>query len=247
MKRVALTAEMRETGKGPAKRMRAEGRVPAILYGKTVKPLPLYVDRAQVEKIVKGETGMNVMIDLSVKGGDSGLALIRDYQADPFKREFTHIDFQAITMKDKLELEIPIEFVGTSIGVKEGGVLEILRRTAHVKTLPDKIPSSIKVDISELMIGNSVHADELKLPDGVEFPHKVNYTIVSVVPPAKAEDFAPAAAAVPEGEVPVEGAEAVAGAAAAPGTPGAPGAEAAEGKGAPEKKGASEKKAEKKE
>lgn len=227
MKKVALTVAKREVGKGISRRMRVGGMVPGILYGRSVEPLPISVDRLQMEKIVKGEAGMNVLIDLSVEGGDSGLALIRDYQADPFKRNFTHVDFQAITMKDKLDVEVPIEITGKSIGVKEGGVLEILRRTIHVRALPDKIPSSIKIDITDLAIGDSVHADDVQLPEGAEFPHKMNYTLLAVVPPAKIEEVAPVAAPVEgeEGAVPVEGAVPAEGAEGAPAKEGAAPAE----------------------
>jgi len=222
MKRVALTVEKRDVGKGVSRRMRVSGRIPAILYGRSVEPLAISVDEKQLEEVVKGEAGMNVLVDLSVAGGDSGLALMRDYQADPFKRNFTHVDFQAVTMKDKLDIEVPIEIIGKSIGVKEGGVLELLRRTVHVRALPDKIPSSIRIDISELAIGDSVHADELTLPEGAEYPHDANYTVVAVVPPAKVEEVTPAAVEMAEG---VEGAEAV-----TEGAEGKEGAEAAEDK-----------------
>jgi len=92
---------------------------------------------------VKTKAGMNVLIDLSVAGGDSGLALIRDFQADPFKRDFTHVDFQAISLTEKLEVEVPVMLTGLSIGVKEGGVVEQLRRTLHVRSLPESIPEKL--------------------------------------------------------------------------------------------------------
>ena len=209
MERVALTAEMRTPGKGGARQARMAEKVPAVLYGRTVEPLAVVVDRKELEKAVKTKAGMNVMVDLTIAGGDSGLALIRDYQADPFKRRFIHIDFQAITLSDKLEVEVPIVFTGASVGVKEGGVVEQLRRTVHVRALPTAIPESIEVDITELNIGDSIHAEQLTLPEGVEFSSATNYTIVAIVPPAKEEV---AAVAVPlEGEAaaaPAEGAAA---------------------------------------
>lgn len=219
MERVALTAEIREPGKGKARRARVADKVPAILYGRSVKPLPIFVDRRPLEAAVKTKAGMNVIIDLSVTGGDSGLALIRDYQADPFKREFVHVDFQAITLKDKLEIEVPVVLIGTAEGVKEGGVVEQLRRTVHVRSLPTSIPEKIEVDITELKIGDSIHSNQMSLPEGVEFSSATNYTIVAIVPPAKEE--AAAVAAVPlEGEAaaaaPAEGAAAPAEGAAKP-------------------------------
>lgn len=213
MERVALVAEKRESGKGPARRLRNENKIPAVLYGK-VEPMNISVDRKALEKATKTSSGMNVLIDLSITGGDSGLALIRDYQADPFRRDFTHVDFQAITMSDKLDVEVPIILKGTPLGVKEGGIVEHLRRSLHIRALANKIPDKIEVDISHLQISDSIHADELALPEGVEFVHAKNYTIVAVVPPAKIEEAAPVAAAVVEGAAPAGGEAAAAGAAA---------------------------------
>lgn len=213
MERVGLVAEVRDVGKGMSRRARLAGRVPAILYGKSVKPLAISVDRCQLEAAVKTKSGMNVMIDLSVAGGDSGLALIRDYQADPFKRFFTHVDFQAITLKDKLDVEVPIMLTGTAVGVKEGGVVEQLRRSIHIRALPTSIPDKIEVDITGLMIGDSIHSNDMKLPEGVEFAHATNYTIVTIVPPAKEEVAVPVGEAVVAGALPAEGVAAPEGAA----------------------------------
>lgn len=227
MERVALVAEQRANGKGLAGKMRKSGRVPSVLYGKAVKPVSISVDRRELEKAVKTKAGMNVLIDLSIKGGDSGLALIRDFQADPFRRDFVHVDFQAISLTEKIAVEVPIALIGTSIGVKEGGVVEQLRRTINIMSLPERIPEKIEIDITELKIGDSIHADEIKLPGGVAFPHAMNFTIVAIVPPAKEEV---AATVVSAAEVPVEGAAPVAGEAAAAAAP------AAEGKPGEEKK-----------
>jgi len=206
MKKLVLTVDTREVGKGVSRRIRKGDKIPAVLYGKSVKPIPIIVDRAPIEKIIKGSDTVNAMIDMTVAGGDSGLAVIRDYQADPIKRKLYHVDFQAVGMADRIAVEIPIEVTGTSIGVKEGGVLELQRRSLHVKAIPDKIPACITLDISALDIGDSIHADEVVLPDDVEFLHKRNYTVISVVPPAKieatpAEVAAAATAEGAEGEV----------------------------------------------
>lgn len=226
MERVALAAQVRQSGKGGAKRLRVEGKVPGILYGKSVKPLTISVGRKDLSKAVKTKAGLNVLVDLAVEGY-SGLARIRDYQADPFRREFTHVDFQAISLSEKLAVEVPVVLVGTSVGVKEGGIVEQQKRTIEVRSLPEKIPEKIEVDITDLKIGDSVHAKQLRLPEGVEFPHVLNYTIVTIVPPVKEEV---AAAPVTAGEVTVEGQAPAEGAAAAPA------AAPAEAKGAVEKK-----------
>jgi len=210
MERVSITAQKRETGKGLSRRMRETGRTPGVLYGKSVAPLAISVDSKELEKATKTHAGMNVMIDLKVEGGDSGLAFIRDYQADPFKRLFTHVDLQAISLDETLEVEVPIVIVGESHGVKEGGVLVQQRHTLDIKAKPDSIPDKITIDISGLGINDSIHADDIALPEGVEFPHTMNYSVVAVVPPTKEEEVAvpvPAEGEVVEG-APVEGAPA---------------------------------------
>ena len=245
MEKVTLTVEKRETGKGPAKRMRTTGTIPGIVYGKKVAPIPVKVNEREFEKATKTKAGMNVIVNLKVEGADSGLAFIRDYQADPFRRNFTHVDFQAISIDEHIEIEVPIVVIGESKGVKEGGVLEQARRTLHVRSLPDRIPEKVEVDITELEIGDNIHANDLKLPDGVEFPHAANYAILSVVPPAKEEAPAPVTplegevAVAAEGAAPAEGAAA----AAAPGAEGAakPAAGAAKPGAGKEKAGKEEK------
>ena len=227
MKRVSLTAKTRESGKGMAHRLRTEGRIPAVLYGRAVKPVAISVDGRELLDAVKTEAGMNVLINLKIPGVDSGIALIRDYQADPFRREFTHVDFQAISLKEKLEVEVPIKLVGEAPGVEEGGVVEQARRSLLIRALPDKIPTEIVVDISGFNIGDGIHADEVVLPEDVEFPHRSNFPIVAIVPPPKVVEVALPAEAVPEEGVPAEGVEEAAPAAAAEG--------AAEGEGGEEK------------
>ena len=222
MERVSLTAVKRVPHKGEVNRMRGEGKTPAVLYGKSVKPLAITIDTKEFEKATKSSAGMNVMIDLTVEGGDSGLAFIRDYQADPFRRDFLHVDFQAIRLDEPIEIEVPIVITGESLGVKEGGVLVQQRHTLDIKAKPNDIPDSITIDISGLDINDTIHADDIALPAGVEFPHTANYSVVAVVPPTKEEEVAPAPV---EGEEGVEGAPAEGEAAEGEAAEGAPAAE----------------------
>ena len=212
MERIALTVEQRPAGKGLSRRLRTSGKVPGVLYGKSVAPLPIAVDRVSLEKIVSGKSGMNVLLDLQVKDGDSGLALIRDYQADPFRREFWHVDLQAVSLNEKINVEVPVELVGRAIGVKEGGVLEQARRTILVKTVPDYVPTTIPIDISALKIGDSIHMQQVSLPENVELANKNNYTVISVIPPIKMTEsaVAAAAAATTDGAAPAAAAPAAA-------------------------------------
>ena len=213
MERLTLNVVSRESGKGISRKLRASGSIPAILYGRQQTPKAIAVVLRDFKKAIKSSPDLTGLIDLTIDGKDRSLALIRDYQADVISREFTHLDLQAIDLKEKIDIEIPVRLVGIPIGVKdEGGVLEQLRRKIQIKSLPDKIPSHIDIDVSNLHIGQSIHADEIQLPEGVEFPHAQNYTVAAVVAPMKEEVAAPAVAAPVEGAVPAEGAAAPEGA-----------------------------------
>jgi large subunit ribosomal protein L25 len=189
-----MTAETRNNGKGAARKLRAAGKVPAVLYGTSVEPKSLAVDSHEFETISKKAQGSTMLFDLNV-GGETTTALVRDFQADPFSREVTHIDFQAVGLNDKIEVEVPVQLIGNAVGVKEGGILEQLRRTLNVRCLVAKIPSHF--------VGDNIHANDITLPEGVEFPQQANFTVAAVVPPTKEEEVKPAVVA--EGE---EGAEA---------------------------------------
>jgi large subunit ribosomal protein L25 len=199
MERVSLNAETRELGKGPSRRLRVAGRIPAVLYGRSSEPRSISVDWKEVDTITKRTGGSSVLVDLSL-GGETTTALIRDYQADPFKRKITHIDFQVVGLDEQIVIEVPINLVGTPLGVKEGGVLEQIRRSMNIRCLVSNIPTSIKVDVAELNIGDNIHVNDLSLGEGIESPHTSNFTIATLVPPTKEE--VPAVAVPVEGEVP---------------------------------------------
>lgn len=213
MERVALEAVKRTGGKGRTNELRRKAMVPGVIYGKGYEPVMVSVDEKSLEMAVRTKAGMNVLFDLTIDKKDKVVARIREYQACPIKRNFTHIDFQVVDMTKKMVVEVPLLFEGKSKGVKEGGVLVMDRRSLEVRCLPESIPQHIVVDITELGIGDSIHIDDLKLPDGVECPHEANFGIVSVVAPMKEETAAPAAEATA-----AEGAAAPA-AGAASGTP----------------------------
>lgn len=199
MEKIKLEAKPREK-KGGLASLRSQGWVPAILYGKKTKPQMLQVPQAVLTKVTATEAGLNAIFNITIGGQSGGLVRIREYQADPIKRSFTHVDFQTVDLKEKIEVEVPIQITGKAQGVKDGGVLEQQRRTLHLKCLVSNIPDHIEMDVSLLKIGDSIHADELKLPEGVEFPHETNFTVVACVPPTKEEEVKPVEAVAVEGE-----------------------------------------------
>ena len=244
MERVSLNAEKREkTTKGALRQMRVKGKVPAVLYGKKSEPQKLLVDALELLKTTSTKAGINVLLDLKVAQEKPTTVLIRDYQAHPIDRHFTHVDFQIIDVSERIAVEVPIELLGQAIGVKEGGILEQLLRKIEVRCLATKIPERIEINVEHLKIGDSIHSSDMTLPGGVELSRAMNYTIATVVPPAKEEVPVAAAAAPVEGAPAVEGAAAAPAAAEGAAAPGAaPKAEGAEkGKGAAPKAEGAEK------
>jgi large subunit ribosomal protein L25 len=224
VERISLSAQKRDKmTKGGIRKLRLSGKVPAVLYGKKQEPVMLVVDVKDLERAVSTHAGLNALIDLKIDGGETATVLVRDYQAHPIDRDFTHVDFRAIDVTEKIVVEVPIELVGESIGVKEGGVLEQLLRKIEVRCLPTKIPERFTVNVENLKIGDSIHTGGLTLPEGVEFLKVVDYTIVTIVPPTKEEVPVPAPEAVEAA------AAAAAEGAAAPAEGAAPAPEAAAG------------------
>lgn len=238
MEKIKIKADIREVGKkGLNRRLRRDGFVPAILYGKKENPLGLVIGAKEFTALMKGASGINVLMDLEVAGEKSAsVVMLKDYQTDALTHKITHIDLLKIDLKEKVTVKIPLHLTGKSVGATQGGLIEQSRRELEITCLPGNIPDKIDVDITGLDIGNSLHVKDLKLPLGVEIPHGVDFTIVSIVAP-KEEEAAPVAAAV---EGAVEGAAAAPAAAAggtAPAAPAAPAGEKATAKGSKEAKG----------
>jgi large subunit ribosomal protein L25 len=198
MERVQLSVDLREAqGKGGARKARARGLIPGVIYGKGMKNINVLVHPKEFSKALSGTSGMNTLLEMEVPQHGKITAMLKDYQADSILRKFTHVDFVTIDLTKKLKVEVPLVVIGKAEGVKEGGILELIRRELTVICLPTNIPKGIDVDVSALKIGQSIHIDDLKLPTDIEVPHDQNFTIASVVAP-KAEEVVTAA--------PVEGA-----------------------------------------
>ncbi len=238
MQRATLNAVTRESGKGPARRLRLVGKIPAVLYGAGDANQTLALDERLLDKVLHTAAGANVLIDLTINEKEKFVTRVKEVQSHPISRSIRHIDLQAVDLTKKMEVEVPLHFEGKCAGVKEGGVLEVSRRKLLVRCLPTAIPEFITVDISGLQIGDNLHANDLQLADGIEFPHTENFSIVQVVAPQKEEVAAPVAVAA--GEVPATEATAAAAAAGAAAAAATPDKKAAEKK-APEKKGADKK------
>jgi len=181
---ITLKAQTRsELGKGPSRRARVEGKIPAVLYGTAVDATPLTVDAKEIWHALHTEAGANVLIHLKLDSQDEFLTMAREIQRHPVKNTVLHVDFISVDRDVKITAEIPIHIVGESHGVKEGGQLDQGFHEVRVEALPTEVPSSIEVDITEMGIGDQIRASDLTLPQGVELLNDPEDIIVSVIEP----------------------------------------------------------------
>ena len=216
---VTLRAEPRPSaGKGIARKLRAAGKVPAVLYGRGTEPTPLAVEQLALRRAFKTEAGRNVLIDLELDG-ETFLTLARELQRDPLRGTIIHVDFLRIARDVAIEVDVPVHVAGESPGVKEGGVIEHHLWSVRVSCLPQNVPSNLEADVSKMIIGDMLRVGDLTVPEGVSILTDPNDAVLGVVVPQilKVEEEVPAAEAVEgvEGEaVPAaEGEEAPAAAA----------------------------------
>ena len=216
-----LKAEKREeSGKGAARKLRAAGRVPAVLYGHGVGPMAVSVDAKDLFHILHGSAGTNVLVDLQVDGTQH-LSLPREIQRDHVRGRYLHVDFLAVRRDETVTVSVPVHVIGESPGVKAGGVIEHHLWELQVECLPGDVPDGIDADVSKLQVGDSLRVADLTPPRGVSVLTPLEESVVSVVIPqvrvveeveAGAEEGEEAAAeegeAAPAEEAPTEEASA---------------------------------------
>ena len=194
-----------EKGKGPARRFRAAGLVPAVFYGPSVEPVPLLVDAKQMSQALHTEAGGNVLINLTVDG-NRRLTIPREVQRHPIRGTILHVDFVNVARDQLISAQVPVHLIGESHGVKEGGVLEQHLHELQVEALPTAIPAALEVDVSRLGIGDSLHVSDVAAPSGVEILSPEDELVVAVTEPrlAEEEEEPTEAAAETSAEVPSE-------------------------------------------
>jgi large subunit ribosomal protein L25 len=203
-KQVKLKAEARpDVGRSAVRKLRARGFIPAVIYGGADKPQALQVSARDINAMMSQASGENVLVELEIGGGQSRTALVQEIQHSPVGGEIRHVDFHAISMDQMIQAEVPLEPVGTPVGVKTfGGLLEQSLRALAIECLPGDLPDRITVDVSELNIGDSIHVREIQLPQGVTPKVQLDLTAFSVLAPMVEEEpvaaEAEAAAAEPE-------------------------------------------------
>ncbi|MGI9592851.1 MAG: 50S ribosomal protein L25 [Myxococcota bacterium] len=208
----ALTVELRDqAGKGVARKLRAVGRIPGVCYGKNEHAVPISLDAHALKRLLdRSEAGMNTIINLSGGGDLAGKqVLVRELQRDPVRGQYLHADLYAVDVKQKVDVSVPIHIEGKPVGVEMGGgVLDHALRELELTCLPLSIPKEIVVDVTELVLGQSLHVRDILLPEGVELRSDGDLSVVSVVAASKAEEEVPVEAEAEEGEeAAAEGAE----------------------------------------
>jgi large subunit ribosomal protein L25 len=199
-KQVKLKAETRTAvGRSAARKLKAQGRIPAIVYGGKNKPQPLQVSARDVNAMLSHASGENILVELEIAGEKSNrTALVQEIQHSPVGGAILHIDFHAVSMDEKIHAEVPLEAVGIANGVKNfGGLLEQALKTLAVECLPRDLPDRITVDVSNLNIGDSIHVRDIQMPNGVTPKVNLELTAFSVLAPVVEEEPVPVAA---EGE-----------------------------------------------
>lgn len=180
---ITLNAIKREeSGSRPARRLRREGLVPAVVYGAGVEALSVAVERRELYRTLHTESGGNAVISLVIDGGDTITAVAREIQRHPYRGTISHLDFIKVDLDHEIDAEVHIEYIGTPIGVKEdGSIVEVIMAAVGVRALPGNVPTAIEVDISHLVTGSSIKARGLPEIDGVEYTDPVDHTLVTVL------------------------------------------------------------------
>jgi len=193
VEQATLNAQPRQgIGSVAVRKLRREGKVPGVVYGHKKAPLAVVLTVEDVQRVVSHRIKM---LTLNL-GTETESVLVKEVQFDTFGEEALHVDFERIAMDELIEVECPVELVGTSKGQAAGGVVEHPVTDLHIRCLPGNIPEAIKIPISHLEIGNSVHVRDIKAPEGVEILTDPEAILVAIKPPLEAEEVA--AAAPPE-------------------------------------------------
>ncbi len=212
MAQYSLQVEAREgRGKGVARKLRAAGRIPGVVYGRGKSSHSVACDPKALEKLLHASgSGMNTLFDISVDG-QTRTVLVKHLQRDPLRGRYLHADFYEVDLTKAIQVAVPLHFVGKARGLELGGILDHPLRELEVSCLPTAIPDAVEVDVTALEIGDSLHVRDLTLPQGVEVLSDADLPVASMVAPTvEAEPVPEEGLELAEGAAPEEGAEAAA-------------------------------------
>ncbi len=186
-------SERKTTGKGPARALRRQGLVPAVLYGPKTESISLTISSFDLDMMYKQSGSEHVILNLII--GDDGTrnktAMIKELQTVPVTSEYLHVDFFEISLEQEVVLKVAVELTGKSIGVERGGLFQLVRHNLEISCLPGDIPDRIEVDMSDLDIGDSVHVEDIQLGEKIKLLYDSNFTVATVVAPAVEKEEVP--------------------------------------------------------
>lgn len=186
-------------GRSAVNKLKQQGLVPAVVYGGHDKPVTLQVNARDIGNLLSHATSEHILVDLHIADGSqttNRLALIQEVQHDPIRGSVLHVDFHAVRADEKIHAQIPVEAFGEPSGVKNfGGILEIALHSIEIECLPKDLPEIIRIDVSELNVGQAIHVKDIALPEGVHARHDGELTVVRVAAPKVEAEPTPAAEA----------------------------------------------------
>jgi len=182
---VSLRAEVRKQAtKAEIKQLRAEGNVPAVVYGKKTAATILTVNLKDLQAVLRQNP--HAIIDLAISGASNQPVMITEIQRNPLnRRELYHIDFHQINMDEPIKTVVALDFTGDAVGAREGGIMQILMHDIEIRCMPSQVPASIQVDVSNLGLGDNLHASQITMPAGIELKSDPNDILVTILVPQK--------------------------------------------------------------
>jgi large subunit ribosomal protein L25 len=206
--RVKLSVREREgRGTSDSRRLRREGMIPGVLYGRGKPPHAICVEERELRRVLSGDHGLHAILDVSIDEQTSTHAsILKDYQVDAIRGHLTHIDLQEVRLDQPIQAQVTVELVGDPEGVKEGGVLSQVQREINVEALPLEIPERLELDVSSMAIGESLRLVDLPAREGVTYLDDPEETVLATVTvPTQIVEAEPEDEELAEGEEPLEG------------------------------------------
>jgi len=185
--RVKLQVQSRESrGSGEARRLRARGFIPGVLYGNGGKAHSFCIEERELRRALTGDHGLHAILDVVLEGQQKAHhAVVKDYQLDPIRARLLHIDLHEVRLDQAIQSNVVVELTGEAAGQKEGGVLSQINREVRVEALPMEVPDHLELDISAMMIGDSLRISDLRVPEGVKLLDDPETVLATVSPPTK--------------------------------------------------------------
>jgi large subunit ribosomal protein L25 len=202
--RVKLKVQARESrGSAASRRLRARGFIPGVLYGNGGEAHPFCIEERALRKAITGDHGLHAILDVVLDGSQKEHhAVLKEYQLDPTRPRLLHIDLQEVRLDQAIHTQVVVELVGESAGVKEGGVLSQINREVNVEALPTEVPDRLELDVSRMVIGDSMRLSDLRIPEGVKLLDDLEMVLATVSPPTKIEEPEVIEEELEEGELP---------------------------------------------